>query len=141
MLTLELPFPVSVNQYWKIAGKRMIKSKVARAYIAEVTMLFLEAKARHGIKPFGPDDDLSIAIAVHYPMKKGRANDLDNLTKICIDALETAGVFPDDNQFRHVQISREKARGKGSKGLARVTIKKCKPELKLDDKTFKVAGL
>ena len=44
MLTIDLPFPVSANSYWQITGRRLIKTKRARAYISEVVLYWLAAK-------------------------------------------------------------------------------------------------
>ena len=106
MLTIELPFPVTANKYWMIAGRRLIKTKVARAYIREVTLYWLNVK-QFGAQAFGEDETLAMAIAIHYPVRKGPDCDVDNLLKVLIDAMETAGIFQNDNQIRFIQISME----------------------------------
>ena len=138
MLTLRLPFPISANNYWQIVGKRLIKTKKARLFITEVVVAWLEAKA-NGCKPFNEEDNLALAVAVHYPVKKGPDTDLDNLCKVLIDAMETAQIFPNDKQFRHIQLTREHFTDK--KGGVRVVIKKCKKEMDLHDSTFTVKGI
>ena len=136
MLTIELPFPVSVNSYWQIAGRRLIKTKRARAYIAEVTLYWLNAKML-GAQAFGEDETLALSIAVHYPTKRGPDPDIDNLSKVLIDAMETAGIYQNDRQIRFVQISREKAKDK-TIGSVRVNIKACPHEMELNDRNFRV---
>ena len=69
MLILNLPFPVSTNQYWMIAGRKLIKTKRARAYIHEVALYWMEAKAK-GAQAFGEDETLAMAIAIYYPVDK-----------------------------------------------------------------------
>ena len=138
MLTLNFPFPISANNYWQIVGKRLIKTKKARLFITEVTVAWLEAKV-NGCKSFNENDDLALAVAVHYPTKKGPDTDLDNLCKVLIDAMETAQIFPNDKQFRHIQLTREPFTDKI--GGVRVTIQKCKKEMILHDDTFKVKGI
>ena len=138
MLTINFPFPVSANQYWQIHGKRLIKSKKARAYISSVTYSWLGAKSK-GMKSFGKDVTLALSIAAHYPVRKGPDCDCDNLIKVLVDAMETAGVFHNDNQFRHVQISREKATDRV--GMVRVNIKECPNVLDVHDGTFTVKGV
>jgi Holliday junction resolvase RusA-like endonuclease len=136
MLTIELPFPVSANAYWMIAGRRLIKTKRARAYIAEVTLYWLNVKML-GAQAFGEDETLAMAVAIHYPVKRGPDGDVDNLLKVLIDAMETAGIFQNDNQIRFIQISREKAKDKTIGGV-RVNIKSCPHEMELNDRNFRV---
>ena len=136
MLTIELPFPVSVNSYWQIAGRRLIKTKRARAYIMEVTLYWLNAKML-GAQAFGEDETLAMSIAVHYPIRRGPDCDIDNLSKILIDAMETAGIYQNDRQIRFVQIGREEAKDKTIGGV-RVNIKACPHEMQLNDKNFRV---
>jgi len=136
VLTIELPFPVTANSYWMIAGRRLIKTKRARAYIAEVTLYWLNAKML-GAQAFGEDETLALSIAVHYPTKPGPDPDIDNLSKVLIDAMETAGIYQNDRQIRFVQISREKAKDK-TIGSVRVNIKACPHEMELNDRNFRV---
>jgi Holliday junction resolvase RusA-like endonuclease len=136
MLTIELPFPVSVNSYWQIAGRRLIKTKRARAYIMEVTLYWLNAKML-GAQAFGEDETLALSIAVHYPIRRGPDCDIDNLSKVLIDAMETAGIYQNDRQIRFVQISREEAKDK-TVGSVRVNIKACPHEMELNDRIFRV---
>jgi Holliday junction resolvase RusA-like endonuclease len=119
-----------------IAGRRLIKTKRARAYIAEVVLYWLNAKML-GARAFGEDETLALAIAIHYPVRKGPDCDVDNLLKVLIDAMETAGIFQNDRQIRFIQISREKAKDK-TIGSVRVNIKSCPHEMELTDKNFRV---
>ena len=134
MLTLDLPFPVSANQYWMIAGRKLIKTKVARSYIREVTLYWLNEKAK-GAQAFGEDETLALAVALHYPVRRGPDCDVDNCLKVLVDSLETAGVFQNDNQIRHIQITREEAKDKTIGGV-RVSIRSCPLEMMLHDGTF-----
>jgi Holliday junction resolvase RusA-like endonuclease len=136
MLTIELPFPVTANAYWMIAGRRLIKTKRARAYISEVVLYWLNAKAK-GAQAFGEDETLAMAIAIHYPTDKRKWIDQDNALKVLIDAMETAGIYQNDNQIRFIQISREEAKDKTIGGV-RVNIKACPHEMELNDKNFRV---
>ena len=134
MLTLDLPFPVSANQYWMIAGRKLIKTKVARSYIREVTLYWLNEKAK-GALAFGEDETLALAVALHYPVRRGPDCDVDNCLKVLVDSLETAGVFQNDNQIRHIQITREEAKDKTIGGV-RVSIRSWPHEMMLHDGTF-----
>jgi Holliday junction resolvase RusA-like endonuclease len=136
MLTIELPFPVTANAYWMIAGRRLIKTKRARAYIAEVVLYWLNAKLL-GARSFGEDETLAMSVAIHYPVRKGPDCDVDNLLKVLVDAMETAGIYQNDRQIRFIQISREKAKDK-TIGSVRVNIKSCPHEMELNDRNFRV---
>ena len=136
MLTIELPFPVSANSYWMIAGRKRIKTKRARAYIAEVVLYWLNCKML-GARAFGEDETLALAIAIHYPVDKRKHLDTDNALKVLIDAMETAGIYKNDRQIRFIQISREEAKDK-TIGSVRVNIKTCPHEMELNDKNFRV---
>ena len=122
MLKLKLPFPISANRYWQIVGKRLIKTKQARQFIAEVVYLWITEKSK-GTKSFNDNDNLALAVEVHYPIKRGPDTDLDNLCKVLIDAMETAQIFPNDKQFKHIQLTR--ASTIDPKGGVIVWIKKC----------------
>ena len=139
MVTLELPFPGSANNYWMIQGRRLIKTKRARAYIAEVTLMWLTEKSK-GATAFGEDETLAMAVAIHYPIDKRRNIDIDNALKVLIDSMETAGVYQNDNQIRHIQITREEAKDKTIGGV-RVSIKNCEHEMQLNDQNFIVEDI
>ena len=117
-----------------IAGRKLIKTKVARSYIREVTLYWLNEKAK-GAQAFGEDETLALAVALHYPVRRGPDCDVDNCLKVLVDSLETAGVFQNDNQIRHIQITREEAKDKTIGGV-RVCIKSCPHEMMLHDGTF-----
>ena len=137
-IKLDLPWPVSANGYWQSVGKRLVKTKQARDYISKVTLDLMEARAEHGLKPFKNGTELAMAISAHYPKRKGPDADLDNLTKVLIDALEVAGVYDNDNCLRHVQITRESG---VPEGLVRVYLRPIKSGLHLDKSSLKVLGV
>ena len=141
MITLSLPFPPSVNNYWQVARNRIIKTKKAKDYKRDIENLML-VNARQ-IKTFIQDVDkdnrpLALAVAVHYPKRSGPLGEIDNLLKVSIDCLEGI-LFKNDRQFRHIQISREPQDSK--EGSIRITIKECPDELKVHDGTFIVNGI
>ena len=147
-ITLELPFPPTVNRYWQVARNRLIKTKRARDYRKIVSLYLLashesirEWNTRYdveGNRIVKDERTLALAVAVHYPVKAGPDGDIDNLLKVMIDCLEGT-LFENDKQFRHVQISKETQDKK--EGSVRVTIRECPNELELYDKTFEVLGV
>ena len=138
MLKIQPPFPISANNYWQIVNRRLIKTKKARFFIAEVVLKWLEAKS-NGAKSFKEDDILALAVSVYYPVKRGPDGDIDNLSKVLIDAMETAGMFPNDKQFSHIQFTRNYNPFKH--GFVKVSIKICEKEMPLNDDTFLVEGV
>ncbi|RMF93599.1 MAG: RusA family crossover junction endodeoxyribonuclease, partial [Planctomycetota bacterium] len=79
MIELELPYPPSVNHYWRRVGARTLISRGGRAFRASVCSIL----AAHGIEPI--DGPLCVSIDVHPPDRRRR--DIDNLQKALLDAL------------------------------------------------------
>ena len=87
-----------------------------------------------GAKAFKEDDYLALSVAVFSPVRRGPDVDLDNLCKVLIDAMETAQIFPNDKQFRHIQLTREYNPDRD--GFVHITIKKCDDFTSVDGDTF-----
>jgi crossover junction endodeoxyribonuclease RusA len=105
-LTLKLPWPPSLNTYWRspnkgpLAGRTLISEK-GRAYREAVLWGLTTEKL--------PADSLltarlSVALYAYPPDKRRR--DLDNLPKAILDALTHAGVWADDEQIDQLSIQR-----------------------------------
>lgn len=105
MITLELPFPPSVNTYWRntvVRGKpRTLLSKRGRQYRINV---FDRLIATHGVEAYRNPikGDLQCTIDLHPPDNRGR--DCDNFAKAVLDALEHAGVYDNDKQIKVLTI-------------------------------------
>lgn len=112
MTRLELPYPPSMNSYWRNTTDRRgrprtLLSKDARAYRAEVTARVWEAgRPKHG------KSRLRVSIGIHPPDRRRR--DIDNLTKSLLDSLEHAGVFDDDEQVDELTIRRLEVKPEGA---------------------------
>jgi crossover junction endodeoxyribonuclease RusA len=90
VITLELPYPPSVNHYWRHYCGRTLISRGGRAFRAAVRI----ALAAAGVRPLaGP---LAVAVEVYPPDHRRR--DIDNVQKALLDALEHGGAFHDDSQ-------------------------------------------
>jgi crossover junction endodeoxyribonuclease RusA len=97
MIELTLPFPPSVNTYWRSFQGRMLISKKGRDYrkaVADIVLLnkaakFYQGKIKMTIEAWRPDE---------------RKRDLDNLLKAPLDALTHAGVYLDDHLIVHLTI-------------------------------------
>lgn len=102
MIEIELPFPPSLNAYYRhpskgpLAGRHLISAK-GREYRSEVIRriapLNYLARGR-----------LAVVITCHAPDKRRR--DLDNLVKGLNDALTHAGLWADDEQIDDLRIIR-----------------------------------
>jgi crossover junction endodeoxyribonuclease RusA len=97
LIELELPFPPSVNTYWRNFNGRMLISKKGRDYrqaVADQVLIQRGAKHYQGkvkmtIEAWRPDE---------------RKRDLDNLLKAPLDALTHAGVYMDDQLIVDLRI-------------------------------------
>lgn len=88
---LRLPYPPSVNHYYRRVGPRTLISREGRAFRKTVCALL----ARRGVRPLqGP---LVVTLAVYPPDRRRR--DIDNVLKALLDALEHGGAYGDDSQI------------------------------------------
>jgi crossover junction endodeoxyribonuclease RusA len=113
MITLELPYPVSVNAYWLASGTRRYISKRGRDFKNSVAEIWKGS----GHDGFG-DSPVELNVILH-PRDK-RLMDIDNMLKCLGDSLQDAGCFTDDQQVWKITIQRG-AQKKG--GGCVVTIK------------------
>ncbi len=103
---LDLPFPPSVNTYWRRSGKHMHLSKRARQYKKEVAAILLD---KFGAGIVFPDQRLKATILLYPPSVAKR--DIDNYPKAIFDALNDR-LWGDDGQVDSmVVIRKEKATG------------------------------
>lgn len=112
-VTITLPFPPSVNGYWRCYMGRAILSKPGREYRKKT----LAAVAEQGSPQFG-DARVEVTMILHAP--DSRRRDIDNYSKGVLDGLTHAGVWSDDEQIDDLHIKRGEIR-KGE-GAAVVTI-------------------
>ncbi len=95
----ELPFPPSVNHYWRRVGPRTLISREGREFRRKVCSILAA----------GSGDPFAGPIAVRldaYPPDR-RRRDLDNLLKGTLDALEHGGAYDDDGQIDLLVVSRQ----------------------------------
>lgn len=101
-VVFDLPWPPSVNTYWRhtIVNRRprVLISKKGREYRKSVLRsIGLKHQKIHG--------RVSVWIGASAP--DHRARDLDNLPKAILDALTHAGVWGDDEQIDQLTIVRQ----------------------------------
>jgi Holliday junction resolvase RusA-like endonuclease len=98
VIELELPFPPSVNHYWRRVGPRTLISREGRAFREKVCSIL----AATGVRTLtGP---LALRLDAYPPDRRRR--DLDNLSKSAGDALEAGGVYRDDSQIDLLVVTR-----------------------------------
>jgi crossover junction endodeoxyribonuclease RusA len=97
MIELELPFPPSVNTYWRTFQGRMLISKKGREYRKAVAdQVLIQKGAKHY------EGKVKVTIEAWRPDERRR--DLDNLLKAPLDALTHAGVYMDDQLIVDLRI-------------------------------------
>ena len=113
-LRLCLPFPPSLNRYYRsVRGRVLISAegRRCREYVRE-TVIQNELTGRF------PDQRLKVLVQVVAPDKRKR--DLDNTCKALLDACTKAGIWGDDSQIDDLHIIRS-APKKGA-GFVLLTI-------------------
>lgn len=100
-MELELPYPPSINHYWRKWRNRMVISNEGREYRKNVCALLApgntHGKSGNGIRK--PPSGGRIALAMDAFPPDRRRRDLDNLQKSVLDALEYASVYEDDSMI------------------------------------------
>ena len=111
----ELPYPPSINGYWRAFRGRQIISKRGREYrvnaierLRELNLINEKIEGR-----------VSLSVVIHPPTL--RKYDIDNWCKAPFDALTHAGFWHDDEQVDSLSIKKgEKI--KGGKILIKVRV-------------------
>jgi crossover junction endodeoxyribonuclease RusA len=112
-LSFALPYPPSVNHYWRMFRGRMVVSIAGRRYRHAVAASAASSKVA-GLRLSGR---LSVVLRVSPPDKRRR--DLDNVLKALLDGLQAAAVYEDDAQVDELRVLRE---GVDPSGAGRVFV-------------------
>ncbi len=100
-LTVNLPFPPSVNHYWRHDKGVFHVSKEGKAYRKIVAAACYRLGHVEG--------SVNVEILAYPPDERTR--DLDNLLKATLDSLAHAGVYGDDSQIDSLCIDRMRPNG------------------------------
>ena len=95
-MQFELPWPPSVNHYYRRVGPRTLISRQGREYRRIVCGL-LAPGAGHGCRKPPADGRIALCMDAFPPDRRRR--DLDNLQKSAIDSMQHAGIYRDDSQI------------------------------------------
>jgi len=91
-MILTLPYPPSINHYWRRVGPRTLISREGRTFRRNVCALL------GGGGPRKPPSGGRIALAMDAFPPDRRRRDLDNIAKPVLDVMEHAGLYEDDSQ-------------------------------------------
>jgi crossover junction endodeoxyribonuclease RusA len=117
VIELELPYPPSVNHYWRSWRGRVLISRSGRAYRDAVGLVL----RRMGVKPMA--GRLAVHIELYPPDRRKR--DLDNTLKAIGDSLQHGGAFEDDSQIVWLLIEKADV-VKAGKIIVRIVERTCK---------------
>lgn len=98
-VSIEIPFPPSVNRLYRTFRGRVLLSKDGREWYAR--NLTLVQKQRAGAVFSGR---LSVSLEIYPPDKRRR--DVDNLLKVTFDVLTKAEVWVDDSLVDELYLKR-----------------------------------
>lgn len=111
-MRITLPWPPSVNHYWRAVNGRNILSKDGREYRSMVISI---SHSERWLR-FIPSARLGVLIVTYQP--DNRRRDIDNILKAVLDAMGHAAVYDDDSQIDELSI----ARGPVDKSNPRVEV-------------------
>ena len=100
MVELTLPWPPSINRYWRRRGSQYFISNEGQLFRKNVILLCKEIPVK-----FDKNDKLFIDIKASPPDRRRR--DIDNILKAIMDSLQHAEMYHDDNQINKIHIERE----------------------------------
>ncbi len=98
MIEFVLPYPPSINHYWRRVGPRTLISREGRRFRERVLAIL----AARRVEPL--DGPLEVQVEIHPP--DNRRRDIDNVQKALLDALQHGRAYVDDSQI--VKLSIEK---------------------------------
>ena len=107
-MRIVLPWPPSINHYWRRVGSRTLISREGRTFRKNVCALL------GGGGPRKPPAGGRIALCMDAFPPDRRRRDLDNIAKSVLDALEHAGVYKDDSQV-DLLVTRRRGPVKGGR--------------------------
>lgn len=102
MFEITLPYPPSVNHYWRHVGPRTLISRQGLAFRQEVEVRVWRSRGFQRWQPLvGP---LDVEVLLYPPDQRRR--DIDNALKSLLDALGHARVYEDDSQVTRLTVER-----------------------------------
>jgi len=120
-MRLELPWPPSINRYYRHVGFRTLISREGRAFRRNVCALL------GGDGPRKPPAGGRVALCMDAFPPDGRRRDMDNIQKPVLDALQHGGIYRDDSQVDPLITRRRRPRAGGRVviGLDEMPLARC----------------
>lgn len=112
MIELELPYPPSVNHYYRHVGPRTLISRQGRDYRARVCAIMRSMR----ICPL--DGDIEMFVDLYPP--DSRKRDLDNAMKALWDSIQKGGGYHDDSQIKHCDAYMREPMKPNGKAIVRI---------------------
>lgn len=115
-----LPFPPSVNHYWRKVPRGMIVSEEGRKYNSRVAMLTLlngRGDQDYYVRQLAHIGDMPVRVNISAYLPDRRKRDLDNLFKVLFDSFTKNKIWEDDSQvydIRAIKIPKTDAFPHGS---------------------------
>ncbi len=123
-MKLTLPFPPSVNAYWRspnsgpLKGRTLVSAK-GREYQSDACAAIIQ-QLRKLPKP----SSVPAAVEIVLFPPDARRRDIDNYNKALFDALTHAGIWEDDSQIKRMLVEWGPVT---QKGKVEITISKYEP--------------
>lgn len=93
-----LPYPPSINHYWRRVGPRTLISREGRRFRERVTATLAALR----VQPL--TGRLAVRVEVYPP--DNRRRDIDNVQKALLDAMQHGGAYADDSQIVRLTIEK-----------------------------------
>lgn len=124
-MKLTLPFPPSVNTYWRNTRKGVLSSASGRCFCSNALACVMEQLKR---RPAPITVNVEVSVLLFTPEKRQR--DLDNYLKALFDSLTHAGIRVDDRQIKRFSVEWDEVIKGGGKLLQLWHLGLHKPDIK-----------
>jgi Holliday junction resolvase RusA-like endonuclease len=99
-LILELPYPPSLNSYYRHVGNKVLISKAGREYRERIKAIV----SFDGIKGF---DKVDLQVIITFYPPDNRRRDIDNTLKCLFDTLTHSQIWNDDSQVKRLFVEKK----------------------------------
>lgn len=99
-MIIELPYPPSLNSYYRHVGSKVMISKNGRLFRDQVNQIAILDNVQNKFN----DKDLQVVITLYPPDRRKR--DIDNVLKCLFDSLTHAKVWHDDSQVKRMFVEK-----------------------------------
>ena len=102
MILKNLPYPPSVNSYYRAGNGKVLISKKGREYRKRIEGIVLSRFPKL-CADYGFIERVEVRVELYPPDKRKR--DIDNPVKALLDSLEKAFVFEEDEQIKRLHVA------------------------------------